>query len=77
MWCVCVRARARERGREGEREGGVERSMTGPPLDGFSDGPASGRAANFWKWRRCRGTSLIRNRPPPYDHHRARGIGLL
>ena len=25
----------------------------------------------------CRGTSLIRNRPPPEDHHRAPGIGLL
>jgi len=26
---------------------------------------------------RYRGTSLIRNRPPPYDHHRALGIFLL
>jgi len=25
----------------------------------------------------CRGTSLIRNRPPPEDHHRALGIFLL
>ena len=24
-----------------------------------------------------RGTSLIRNRPPPYDHHRALGMVLL
>ena len=24
-----------------------------------------------------RGTSLIRNNPPPYDHHRTLGIGLL
>ena len=24
-----------------------------------------------------RGTSLIRKRPPPQDHHRALGIGLL
>ena len=26
---------------------------------------------------RYRGTSLMRNRHPPYDHHRVLGIGLL
>jgi hypothetical protein len=28
-------------------------------------------------YRGYRGTSLIRNCPPPKDHHRALGIGLL
>ena len=26
---------------------------------------------------RFKGTLLIRKRPPPYDHHRSLGIGLL
>jgi len=55
-------------------------------MDGTHVGPKSGpypfpdAGRGFWVqgfgFRVYRGTSLIRKRPPPYDHRKTLGIGL-
>ena len=71
---VCVCERERERECVGERERERERE---PPRDTLERSKPGLGASQVLGFRIYRGTSLKRNRPPPWDYQRALGIVIL